>query len=161
MKRWWPGTELNRRRQPFQGCALPPELPGHVSKPALRVAGCEDCSLHAGCGRDGCNRSDAGSVRNVFDYSNAEGFPQRALRIGLRLSPKSVTTKALLVRDFPRILGFSVSPWLCGELFMVRMAGCSGWLKNDKRPGMIPGLLSSHFSNVPLVGAGGAVLAQP
>jgi hypothetical protein len=20
---WWPGTELNRRRQPFQGCALP------------------------------------------------------------------------------------------------------------------------------------------
>src|SRR5208282_1101585 len=26
---WWPGTELNRRRQPFQGCALPPELPGH------------------------------------------------------------------------------------------------------------------------------------
>src|SRR6267378_3928849 len=28
-KIWWPGTELNRRRQPFQGCALPPELPGH------------------------------------------------------------------------------------------------------------------------------------
>ncbi len=27
--KWWPGTELNRRRQPFQGCALPPELPGH------------------------------------------------------------------------------------------------------------------------------------
>ena len=82
---WWPGTELNRRRQPFQGCALPPELPGHVSKPALRAAGCEDRllqdrSLHAGCGRDGCNRSDAGSVRNVFDYSNAEGFPQTFMR---------------------------------------------------------------------------------
>jgi hypothetical protein len=29
--KWWPGTELNRRRQPFQGCALPPELPGHLS----------------------------------------------------------------------------------------------------------------------------------
>jgi hypothetical protein len=29
---WWPGTELNRRRQPFQGCALPPELPGHACK---------------------------------------------------------------------------------------------------------------------------------
>ena len=28
-KMWWPGTELNRRRQPFQGCALPAELPGH------------------------------------------------------------------------------------------------------------------------------------
>ena len=21
LKMWWPGTELNRRRQPFQGCA--------------------------------------------------------------------------------------------------------------------------------------------
>ena len=29
LKRWWPGTESNRRRQPFQGCALPAELPGH------------------------------------------------------------------------------------------------------------------------------------
>jgi hypothetical protein len=25
--KWCRGTELNRRRQPFQGCALPPELP--------------------------------------------------------------------------------------------------------------------------------------
>src|SRR5579864_1756535 len=32
---WWPGTELNRRRQPFQGCALPPELPGHFPKTAF------------------------------------------------------------------------------------------------------------------------------
>lgn len=31
LKTWWPGTELNRRRQPFQGCALPPELPGHIA----------------------------------------------------------------------------------------------------------------------------------
>src|SRR3984957_6964042 len=97
LKTWWPGRELNPRRQPFQGCALPPELPGHVSKPALRVAGCEDCSLHAGCGRDGCNRSDAESVRNVFDYSNGEGFPQRALRVGLRLSPKSVHHRGTLI----------------------------------------------------------------
>ncbi len=28
LKMWWPGTESNRRRQPFQGCALPTELPG-------------------------------------------------------------------------------------------------------------------------------------
>lgn len=26
---WWPGTDLNRRRRPFQGRALPTELPGH------------------------------------------------------------------------------------------------------------------------------------
>ncbi len=29
---WWPGTESNRRRQPFQGCALPAELPGQLGK---------------------------------------------------------------------------------------------------------------------------------
>src|ERR1700751_4233205 len=23
LKKWWPGTELNRRRQPFQGCSRP------------------------------------------------------------------------------------------------------------------------------------------
>jgi hypothetical protein len=28
----WPGTELNRRRQPFQGCALPTELPGRRNR---------------------------------------------------------------------------------------------------------------------------------
>src|SRR6516165_7705108 len=28
LKTKWPGTESNRRRQPFQGCALPTELPG-------------------------------------------------------------------------------------------------------------------------------------
>src|ERR1700677_1396433 len=31
LKTWWPGTESNRRRQPFQGCALPTELPGRNS----------------------------------------------------------------------------------------------------------------------------------
>jgi hypothetical protein len=30
----WPGTESNRRRQPFQGCALPTELPGHFAAEA-------------------------------------------------------------------------------------------------------------------------------
>jgi hypothetical protein len=39
LKTWWPGTELNRRRQPFQGCALPPELPGHFSEPVVSRAG--------------------------------------------------------------------------------------------------------------------------
>src|SRR5271165_5823306 len=74
---WWPGTELNRRRQPFQGCALPPELPGHVSKPTLPWT-TRTCSLHADCGgiagratRIGCR-----SVRNVTDYSNGARFPQ-------------------------------------------------------------------------------------
>ena len=28
---WWPGTESNRRRQPFQGCALPLRLRAQLS----------------------------------------------------------------------------------------------------------------------------------
>ena len=36
---WWPGTESNRRRQPFQGCALPSELPGHSGYAQLLRAG--------------------------------------------------------------------------------------------------------------------------
>ncbi|MCU1300447.1 MAG: hypothetical protein JWQ87_731 [Candidatus Sulfotelmatobacter sp.] len=48
---WWPGTELNRRRQPFQGCALPPELPGHVFETRRGNAGCEDCSPDTDCCR--------------------------------------------------------------------------------------------------------------
>ena len=39
LKLWWPGTELNRRRQPFQGCALPAELPGHARAIAESGAG--------------------------------------------------------------------------------------------------------------------------
>src|SRR5665213_4134411 len=36
VEKWWPGTESNRRRQPFQGCALPTELPGReeTTKPS-------------------------------------------------------------------------------------------------------------------------------
>jgi hypothetical protein len=45
---WWPGRELNPRRQPFQGCALPPELPGHVFGYTFKF-GAETCSLHAEC----------------------------------------------------------------------------------------------------------------
>src|SRR5579862_7696503 len=48
---WWPGTELNRRRQPFQGCALPPELPGHVSRAAVRGLQGLSASARFGAGR--------------------------------------------------------------------------------------------------------------
>src|SRR5246127_3842483 len=50
LKIWWPGTELNRRRQPFQGCALPPELPGHV--PRTAVVGLRGLSASAALGGD-------------------------------------------------------------------------------------------------------------
>src|SRR5499427_3885831 len=35
---WWPGTESNRRRQPFQGCALPTELPGQILRSRVQGA---------------------------------------------------------------------------------------------------------------------------
>src|SRR5579864_5831827 len=44
LKTWWPGTELNRRRQPFQGCALPPELPGHFLKSTVEPVRIEGCA---------------------------------------------------------------------------------------------------------------------
>ena len=74
LKRWWPGTELNRRRQPFQGCALPPELPGH----ACTTDGLPGSDL-AGSGMPRPSRitRNAGSVSDSHDYSNHHGFSQR------------------------------------------------------------------------------------
>ena len=43
-KKWWPGTESNRRRQPFQGCALPSELPGHARLRRLREGGAQNAA---------------------------------------------------------------------------------------------------------------------
>ena len=48
LKVWWPGTELNRRRQPFQGCALPPELPGHAAIQSFTGPRSASCLKHAG-----------------------------------------------------------------------------------------------------------------
>jgi hypothetical protein len=63
---WCRGTELNCRHQPFQGCALPTELPRHGLRQEERgtVTGSSDknqaawsfetCgSLRAGCGGEG------------------------------------------------------------------------------------------------------------
>src|SRR5437016_2675911 len=74
LKMWWPGTELNRRRQPFQGCALPPELPGHVRNPRIR-RGPRDCLLHAD-GRQDCRRkqhqcSSCGTMSIIATESNS------------------------------------------------------------------------------------------
>src|ERR1022692_1470014 len=62
---WWPGTELNRRRQPFQGCALPPELPGHFLSAHL-LNGQFGRALGAITGRDAAKQNSrcAGTVRN-------------------------------------------------------------------------------------------------
>src|ERR1700731_2002494 len=77
---WWPGTELNRRRQPFQGCALPPELPGHVWAHSLS-AGAGRAVGHARTGTESpvsAGSQDAGGGWNRDDYSNGVRFAQMA-----------------------------------------------------------------------------------
>ncbi len=70
LKTWWPGTELNRRRQPFQGCALPPELPGHVSRSSYFLCGARGLFALRRLSRD-CQpeNSSTPNARNVVDYS--------------------------------------------------------------------------------------------
>jgi hypothetical protein len=71
---WWPGTELNRRRQPFQGCALPPELPGHGREPPLRRDEIAPFTLLvAGF----LKQIDVPMRAELVDYSNRRAFPQR------------------------------------------------------------------------------------
>ena len=70
---WWPGTELNRRRQPFQGCALPPELPGHILSRhplLLRTARLVRFTPIV-AGLPTGKQQNADCVRNVVDYSKA------------------------------------------------------------------------------------------
>ena len=80
--KWWPGTELNRRRQPFQGCALPPELPGHVLSAQL----CPQNDWRPNCDRAPCALSLGGRREakqpmrwdraELSNYNNPFPFPQ-------------------------------------------------------------------------------------
>src|ERR1700722_3026639 len=95
---WWPGRELNPRRQPFQGCALPPELPGHISirshcrtRPSLTSPG-----LCAGFADE--SNSHRGSVRNDLDYSNGSAILSMPLTIFQRGTSR--VENCCTLRDF-------------------------------------------------------------
>src|SRR5438270_13553316 len=46
-KKWWPGTELNRRHADFQSAALPTELPGREGWASIEcVRPCNYNNLH-------------------------------------------------------------------------------------------------------------------
>jgi hypothetical protein len=47
LKTCWPGTESNRRRQPFQGCALPMAI--FVERAPMRMAGATGLEPAASC----------------------------------------------------------------------------------------------------------------
>ena len=90
---WWPGTELNRRRQPFQGCALPPELPGHFLSAHLLAANFGR-ALGALTGRDAAKQNSrcAGTVRNS------------------RIITTVCRSLKMVADDFHRAFSFSRSP---------------------------------------------------
>jgi hypothetical protein len=76
LNRWWPGTELNRRRQPFQGCALPPELPGHFLSANRRATTAVDCALSLD-GEAAKNRQPIrGERAELRNYNNPAPFTQ-------------------------------------------------------------------------------------
>ena len=82
---WWPGTELNRRRQPFQGCALPPELPGHFLSAHRLTA---DLAVHWALSLGGKPRSKQPmrwDRAELLNYNNAVPFAQNGCR---RFSPR-------------------------------------------------------------------------
>ena len=92
LKTWWPGTELNRRRQPFQGCALPPELPGHFETRLQRaarnvpstliVAGLPNRAKRSAASASGALRCSCGATRNAtrgLQTANALDAPQETL----------------------------------------------------------------------------------
>ena len=83
LKTWWPGTELNRRRQPFQGCALPPELPGHflrtfclhaLSTKGLTAVFAVHWALSLGGMAAKQNSRCAGNRAELSNYSNLATF---------------------------------------------------------------------------------------
>src|SRR2546427_12772520 len=90
---WWPGTELNRRRQPFQGCALPPELPGH-SLLTVRPATCVSSRVHAmtvaGLPTANSQRWERG---DRHDYSNETGIAPCSRRAAGTSSARAIWVK--------------------------------------------------------------------
>ncbi len=72
---WWPGTELNRRRQPFQGCG----------RPSLST-----CNPYLYC------RSDLYFGRSYWTHNG----PKQINACGFRSSPDSETRAATATADY-------------------------------------------------------------
>src|SRR5690348_16926257 len=85
LKTWWPGTESNRRRQPFQGCALPAELPGHSWSPRLLYAGPKSGRKWGSVGQIHCSKGIAilaASLAAKQKIEAAQTRPRTVFRIG-------------------------------------------------------------------------------
>src|SRR5947209_5826928 len=81
---WCRGTELNCRHQPFQGCALPTELPRHRRKVFLSIK-----LFPANQGNMDCQRSHEIKDCNPFTYCVVRERRKRLhFRIGRIRDPK-------------------------------------------------------------------------
>jgi hypothetical protein len=102
LKIWWPGTELNRRRQPFQGCALPPELPGHFLNAlqfGLEKSRICHVIIRPPAGTAGNSANALGLVKQKIIASRCGPFPSAARRWRLkdqfhRMKLRTVQVKA-------------------------------------------------------------------
>src|ERR1700686_3604055 len=125
---WWPGTELNRRRQPFQGCALPPELPGHflsAQLPAKRLTA--NLAVHRARSHwAGCRevkqpmRWDRAELSN---YNNPLPFPQNGCgRSSRRVFFLAFSPIAFSLRKRPLGTPFMI---VCAQRFVPNQYGIS------------------------------------
>ena len=65
LKTWWPGTELNRRRQPFQGCSHPLLS---VDSAKLSITSLRDFVLFIGAKMEpSCKKSEPAEICLDFD----------------------------------------------------------------------------------------------
>src|SRR5438445_12874336 len=108
LKTWWPGTELNRRRQPFQGCALPPELPGHVSRAAGGGLLQLSASARLAGGTTEAQRNAHGTLSIIAITSislNVDGTLEKARQSLARLimGLPSVHSRKLLNRSYAKL----------------------------------------------------------
>ncbi len=141
---WWPGTELNRRRQPFQGCALPPELPGHVSEPAW-LTGCEERRFTLFLAGFPAERNSYTAVSgwNEFDYNNRFAFSQR------RNNPAMDSHGLSPIDLLGSLPGFiRGNPWLRGSNFRIpsrTQPGCAGRCPTGLSRSMVSALPSRRY----------------
>src|SRR6185437_10373111 len=112
LKVWWPGTELNRRRQPFQGCALPPELPGHACSSTTSLAAPNVNVIR----RDMEERADEIGTVERLDYSNGIAIRSNGLFENLLLA--KMQKHGRITGSRPKAMGSKSHFYLTKEDFL-------------------------------------------
>jgi hypothetical protein len=102
---WWPETGSNRRRQPFQGCALPAELSGQLVR--VPDVGCLHYSLALkiiACSQTDCSCSSWSAVD--FSTSACRLFPCASM---VTIAGKLFTRRCHMASGIPNSIRFTSS----------------------------------------------------